>query len=324
MSNKKWISLIIILVIFLAGCTSTQAQTVTTPDEISVRLPWVHKAEFSGYYLADQEGYYSAENLNVKVNPVDFEADSIDQVLSGEDQFGEIPGTTLLKARAEGKPVVAIAMLYRRNPDILISLAENEITTADDMIGKRVGVAPGEEFVYRYLLSLADVDPAQITQLERTDFTIRPLIEGEYDVMVGYATDQIVTAKLQNLDLNVISIDDYGPPVPGHVIFTTEEMVENNPELVQRFLRATLKGFAKMIESPEKGVQATLRVDETLNVDYQAGVIDQVRPYITPDEKAIGYMDLDVWQRGIEAMASQDLLPASLDPQAAYTTQFLE
>src|SRR5688572_2668974 len=84
MINQKRIRLgvmssIVILALALVGC-GTQAQAVTTPDEVSIRLPWIHKADFSGYYVAQQEGFYEQENLKVKVNPLDFEVSVIDKV----------------------------------------------------------------------------------------------------------------------------------------------------------------------------------------------------------------------------------------------------
>jgi NitT/TauT family transport system substrate-binding protein len=329
MNNKKQIqlsvmSIIIILALALVGC-GTQVQAVTTPDEVSVRLAWTHKADFSGYYVADQKEYYEAENLEVKINPIDFEVTTIDKVVSGEDQFGEVPGITLLLARAEGKPVVAVAMLQRRNPDIFVSLAESNITKAEDLIGKRIGVIADQEFMYHFLLSVANIDPSRVTRIERTDFTMRPLLEGEYDVMSGYITNQPVSDKLQDdLDLNIISTDDYGVSIPGHVIFTTEDMIQNNPDLVRRFVHATLKGFKTVVDTPEEGLKATLKFDETLEPKFQAGVLEVLIPYLAPDDKPIGYMDQQVWQNAKDAMAEQGLIPTSLDPKTAYTTQFLE
>lgn len=311
------------LPLIFISCTATQAPQAVTPNEVSIRLPWIHKADFSGYYVAQQQGYYETENLKVTVNPVDLDIDAIDLVVSGEDQFGEIPGTALLEARAAGEPVVAVAMIYRRNFDIFISLAESNITTAEDMVGKKVGVTVGQEFPFQFLLNVADIAPSEIEKIENTDFTMRPLVQGDYDVMSGYVTDQPVTAKLQGYDINIISTDDYGVYIPGHVIFTTEEMVKNNPDVVRRFVQSTLKGFDEVMNDPGKGVEATLNVDETLDPDFEAGVLEIMRPFVLPDDNPIGYMNQEIWQQGIDVMAEQEIIPATLDAERVFTTEFL-
>ena len=89
MNKKKPISLLVILIavsLFMAACNGGAP---AKPTAISVRLKWLHQVQFAGMYVAQHEGYYADENLEVTLDPVDFEQQiSVDKVISGENDFG--------------------------------------------------------------------------------------------------------------------------------------------------------------------------------------------------------------------------------------------
>jgi ABC-type nitrate/sulfonate/bicarbonate transport system substrate-binding protein len=203
-------------------------------------------------------------------------------------------------------------------------LTEQNIKTAEDMIGKRVGVFPTQELSYRLLLALAGIEPTAIDYIPITEFSIRPLMEGEVDVLSGYATNEPLQAQELGYEVNIVSTNDYGVSLPAQVIFTTEDMVKNKADLVQRFVRASLKGYETVIEDPEQGLLATLKVDETLDANHQENIIQAVIPLVAPDQQPVGFMNQKVWQQTVDVLIEQDILQTSVDPQTVYTTQFLE
>lgn len=317
------VSSTLILALFIIACNSQPPQAAE-PDQVSLRLDWVHQADYAGYYVAQQEGYYKQENLDVNISPTDFEMSPIERVLLGENDFGVTSGSDLLKARAEDKPVVALAILYRRDPHLFFSFVEQGVKTAEDLVGKRVGVFPTQELSYHLLLSLADIELSQVDYVPITEFTIRPLIQEDVDILSGYATNEPLQAQEHGYEVNIISTSDYGVSLPAQVIFTTEDMIKNNPDLVHRFIRASLKGYKVVVEDPEKGLLATLKVDETLNAEHQQNIVKAMISLVAPDQNPVGYMDAGVWQQTIDVLIEQEVLKTSLDPQTVFTTQFLE
>ena len=103
-----------------------------TPPElipVTVQLNWLHYATFAGLYAADQNGDYASEGLRGEFVPGGPNVDFISPVVTGQAQFGAAGAENLIQARAAGKPVRAIAVILRRSPFALVSLADSGITT---------------------------------------------------------------------------------------------------------------------------------------------------------------------------------------------------
>jgi ABC-type nitrate/sulfonate/bicarbonate transport system substrate-binding protein len=112
-----------------------------------VQLSWTHEYWGAGFYLAEQDGHFAEQNLDVNLIPGGFGPNGyiepIDEVLNGNGDFGLGSVSSLLKAREEGKPVVAVATLLQRSPFALISLSDQGIEQPQDLVGKTVTVADG-------------------------------------------------------------------------------------------------------------------------------------------------------------------------------------
>ena len=132
-----------LLGLLLSGCSGTAAPAVSAlaPAQARVQLSWLHTIEWAGFYAAEEHGYYKDQALTVDllVGGEDAQGNYIDPiqvVLDGRADFGVVGGGHLIKARANGAPLVAIASSYHRHPLALTSLAEKQIDTAQDLIDK--------------------------------------------------------------------------------------------------------------------------------------------------------------------------------------------
>src|SRR5262249_53498964 len=147
--------------------------------------------------------------------------------------FGILDGTTLLSARADGKPVVAIAAIYLRHPLALISLADKNITKPADLVGPKLQISGVSTVIFQALLRSEKLDPAKMNILERTDFTSTPLLDGSADVIDGWVTNEAVDLTQSGHKINMVLVSDYGIDVYPDIIFTTEDRINKNPDLVQ-------------------------------------------------------------------------------------------
>src|SRR5712691_8740899 len=91
--------------------------TVLAPaaEAVTVRLKWLHQAQFAGFYVAKDKGYYAAAGLDVSIQPGGSDFPAIQMVAGGSEQFGVTGADQILIARSKGVPVVAIAVIYREN-----------------------------------------------------------------------------------------------------------------------------------------------------------------------------------------------------------------
>src|SRR5271155_1427713 len=221
-------------------------------EAVTVRLKWFNQAQFAGFYVAQQNGYYKSEGLNVNIQPGGPDFPAVQMVTGGNEQFGVTGADQILIARGKGVPVVALAVIFRRNPFVLFSLAKSGIKTPTDYVGKNIGVKIGgnEELIYRAVLAKAGVDKTKLNEIP-VKFDITPLLAGAVDVWPGYLINEVLAAKEKGFDVNVVSPPDYGIDLYADTLFTTEKMLKEKPDIVRKFVTATLKGWTSAIAAPE-------------------------------------------------------------------------
>jgi len=310
----------------MMGCGTQPADSqVTLPaSNVSLQLEWVHQAEFAGYYVANQEGLYSANGLEVKMISGGPTVNPIDKVALKEVDFAIISNPIdLLKARQAGQHVVAVAALFQRDANVWISLAEKNITTPQALKGQRVGLKTTAMTSFELLLATANMTLAEVQMVQLADPTIRPLVAGEVDVLLGLVIDEPLLARRQGYNINVLTLADQGVILPNDLLIVHEDLLRDKPDLVKRFVQASLKGWEMTINQPKLGLTATLRVDETLNVTQQTEMLAEVIKLIQPDSNAIGFMNDDMWTKIIQLALAQKLVTQPIEPHQAYTTQFL-
>src|SRR6476646_2546545 len=103
----------------------------------TLRLKWWHQFQFAGYYAAQIKGFYAAEGLNVKIITGDAVHSGVDEVLAGRADFC-ISGSDLLVEYSKGKPIVALGAVFQHSPYVVLSIAEKNIKTPFDLIGKTI------------------------------------------------------------------------------------------------------------------------------------------------------------------------------------------
>lgn len=325
--SKKWSKIAWMLVALIAGmllvnCSSTSSKE---PDEITLQLKWLHQTQFAGVYVADQEGYYADENLIVKVNPIDLDRQvTLDYVLSGEADFAIGAAEEMIIARSEGKAVKAVAVIFRLNPLVYVARKESGINKPADLVGKSVSLGPGQAtYLYEMILEQAGVDRSQINEVGFIDFDIYKCWEVA-DVCSHYATNAVAQANYDGIETSVIWPSDYGIPFYADVIFTTEDYIKENHDVVARFIRATLRGWQKAIEDPELATAATLVVAPDLDEGFQRAAMQASIPLIDTGQDTIGFMRPEIWQQMHELLLDQNLIPGPVNLDEVYTNEFVE
>ncbi len=321
---------IMIITLLTVSC-SPNSQTVSTAapsDKVSIQLSWLHTIEFAGFYMAQDKGYNKEQNLEVELRSGGYDdqgnyIDPLNEVVSGKADFGIMDGTTLLSARAEGKPVVAVAAIYLRHPLALISLADKNITKPADLVGPKLQISGVSKVIFQALLRSEKLDPTTLNISERTDFTSAPLLDGSADVIDGWITNEAVELTENGQKINMILVSDYGIDVYPDVIFTTEDRIKQNPALVQRVVNAVLQGTQAAIDDPEGSAKLAVSYDSSLDVKKETTAMQQSLPLLSPAGSKIGMMASNVWEYTLQVLLDEGLLKESLDVSGAYTLDFL-
>jgi NitT/TauT family transport system substrate-binding protein len=314
---------ILLLFPLLGLLACTQAAPQAAPIPITVQLSWFHQAEFAGFYAAAQNGYYAEEGLQVSFLEGGPEVDFISPVAAGKAQFGVAQPANLILARANGEPVRSIAVIYRRSPIVFVSHADLGITRPQEFAGKKIRSAITLDQTLRAVMARVGVQPDQYEVIHLPG-DVALFASGEIPVWAGFINVFVVDVKRAGYEVNIIYPDDYGIHFYGDVLITTDQLIANDPGLVERFTRATLKGWTYAVENPEE-IGAIVRNYKT-DADEEVETAKMIAslPLVNTGEDFIGWIKPNVWESMEMILREQGVLAKELDVAQVYTLQFLQ
>jgi ABC-type nitrate/sulfonate/bicarbonate transport system substrate-binding protein len=192
--------------------------------------------------LAIQEAQKFGVNLRVSAGGETI--DPLKMVLARQDDIGVASGDILMKAVADGAPLVAIGVVNDTSPTCFVAKQASGITRLQDFANKRVGVLKGTntERIYRLMLRRNNIDPKTITEVD-APFDLNTFILGQYDVRPAFAYDEPVTLAASKIAINMIRPLDYGVKSIGTVYFTRRELLEQREADLVGTLAALITGW---------------------------------------------------------------------------------
>ena len=153
---------------------------------------------------------------------------------------------------------------------------------------------------------------------------MRLVYKGEVDSTAIYSTGGLIRLRQAGYEVNLIWPSDYGVHLYADTLITTDQLIAENPDLVTRFLRATLRGWREAIEDPEAAVAITLRYAKEADAELQAQMMEASLPLIHTGEDQIGWMREEVWQGMHDILLEQGILAGPVDVDKVYTMEFLQ
>ena len=318
--GQTWL-LWLILLAGTGACAPAASTAALTP--VTVQLSWLHQAQFAGLYAAAQQGYYQDEGLEVSFVEGGPEVDFIEPVAAGRAQFGMAQPADLILARAAGKPVKSVAVIFRRSPIVFFSLADSDITRPRDFIGRKIRSAVTIDQTLAAMMSKQGIPPDQY-EVVYLPSDVKQFASGEVPVWGGFINAFVLEVQKAGHKINIISPDDYGIHFYGDVLITNDKLIAENPDLVQRFVRASLKGWTYALENPEVIGRFVQAYNPAADADLESEKMTASIPLVNTGEDHIGWMKLETWSTMAETLRAQDALKGSLKVEDVYTMQFLE
>lgn len=336
MLRKITAAVLLLIIILVAGCSSggssaNQSDQPGVPDSqelqpVTVMLDWVPNTNHTGLYVARDKGWYAAEGLAVDiVEPT--QGGTTQLVATGKAQFGVSYQEDVTLARASDVPVVSIAAVIQHNTSGFASPRDKGITSPRLMENKRYGGwgSPSEEAVLRAVVENdgGDFNKVQILNIGTADFFTA--VERDVDFAWIYYGWTGIEAKQRGLDLNFLELREFEPALDYYtpVLIAGEQIIKDNPGLVEKFMRATAKGYQFAIDQPGEAARILLKnvpeLDEQLVMESQK----YLSPRYRDDAARWGEQNPRVWERYADWMYQNKLLPERIDTKRAFTNEFL-
>jgi signal transduction histidine kinase len=216
---------------------------------VTLQLKWKHQFQFAGYYAAIEKGFYQEQNIHVNLLEAIEGQNPSHAVFDGHAEFG-VSTSDILLIRAENNSAVVLATIFQHSPQILLASKESGIEHIHDLIGKRIAMEPNAADIIAYL------NDENVTLdkciIDHHSFHANGLINGDIDAISAYLTDEPFVLNEANLNYTIISPLMGGIDFYGDVLFTTEELIKNNPILVDKFRQASLKGWKYAMENQQE------------------------------------------------------------------------
>jgi NitT/TauT family transport system substrate-binding protein len=261
--RDRWaaFALLIVFALVAAACGSDaggrdDGAQQGAPAKVRMQLSWIPDAQFAGYLMAKEKGFYTEENLDVELLPGGPNVNVVQQVVTGAAEMTVNKVSQLYAARDKRLPVVSIAQFDQRSSFPLVARKKDGIDGPADLKGKKVGIwYDGDEYEFFALMKKFGIDPEKDITLFEQGFTMDPWLKGDYPVAMVTTFNELNVIRLAGLDdddLTIINPSDYGISVPHGALLTNQQWLTNNKDAAVRFVRATIKGWDYAFEHADE------------------------------------------------------------------------
>ena len=321
----KRIVALLLACLLLAGCSAAPEKSgkEEKPETVDVVLDWYPNAVHAFLYEAIDKGYFADEGLQVNILFPSNSTDPLTMTAAGKADIGFYYQEDTIIAKAnEGVPVKVLGAVAQEPVSIMASLAEKNIRTPEDLIGKTIGYS-GTRFSEVAVNQLLQSVGATLDDVEMIDVgfdLMSSMTTGNVDATEGcFINHEIPALEEEGFPVNYMKLTDYG--VPNYyalMLVTGEGQLEKNRDKYTRFLRACEKGFDDMQADPEGALQLMMNNQNTENFPLTESVekksFDVLLPIMEKEGAPFLSQDAAVWQENIDWLYETGMIESTFDP----------
>lgn len=314
-------------IVTLSGCGS-QTSTEET-KEVTLVLDYVPNTNHTGIYVAQNKGYFEEEGLKVNIIEPGDNNTSAALVAAGKGQFGISyqEDVTYALTAEEPMPIKAIATIIQHNTSGFVTLKNSGITSPKDFEGKTYAgwQSLSEEAVIKAVMNNAGANFDKLTMVGADGSGLSQLNSG-IDILWEFKGWAIIKAEMEGMEFNYMPLNtlderlDYYTPV----VITNNDMIENDPETVQKFMNAVKKGYEFAIDNPDEAAE----ILHEYIPDYDLDFLKESQAYLSAeyakDADSWGVMKDSVWDGYTDFMYENGLISKKITAGEQYTNEFLK
>jgi NitT/TauT family transport system substrate-binding protein len=313
----------------LQGCHKSSAEPVgsTALTKVTLQADWYPQPEHGGFYTALARGYYRDEGLDVSIQPGGPYTTVAQQVAAGAAQFGMGASDTILEAVGDGQPLVAVAATMQHDPQGIMVRKDSPIRSFADLNGHTVAVKPGSTW-FEYLVKRYDLN--RVREIPAT-YSVANFVADPQYIQQAFRTSEPFFAQRAGIETRLLLVSDSGYS-PYRVMFTTQDFFKQHPEVVAKFIRASLRGWRDYLNDPTAAHAVIAKLNPALNPDWMQFSWQALRDghFVTGDNAGenagtaqLGQMTDERWATMYQQLFDLKIIAKPFDPRTAYTLQFV-
>ena len=312
-----------------AGIAALVALPAAAQDKMQLQLNWFHLADHSPIYLALKKGYYKEEGIDLTVLRGSGSADSAKKIDLGQSDVGISDAPTVLTAISKGANLKMVAVVYDKAGNNVFFRKSANIKSPKDLVGKKIAVPPADSHrvLWPAFAAMHGIDPNSVTLVNvkpegKQAIVAANEVDGSFDLYTSYAIWEKVLGKG---DVGHLLWADFGLPIYGHTYFVNNETIKKNPKLIERFLRATHKGWRDAKADPKASIDAMVEQVPGLDGATLLATMPQILDLCVTERSAkhgMGWIEPELMQKTMDITFANAKPDKPIAVNDVFTNQF--
>ncbi len=286
-----------------------------------------------GFFVAKEQGWYREAGMEVEILKGEGSADALRRMGTGVVDFAFADLGSLVVGRSRGLKVKALGIVLDKDPSVMISLKSSGIKTPKDLEGKSVGALTASALrdTWPPLAALNNVDPKKVNWVDMPSSAyVASLMSKKVHAIATYVTtlpSYEAQAKRIGEEVSVLYYAEFGVDTYGVGLLTSEQMIKDKPEMVRRFVQASMRGYAWSFENPDEAIRLFLKANPEMSPERARSEVRITADLmLTPfaAREGIGHYDeMKVIQTRDLTLKPRNVDPAAMPARDIYTNEFL-
>ena len=237
--------------------------------KVTIQLSWFDQFQFAGYYMAKEQGFYKDAGLDVQILPFSLGMNIPKMVNDGDVDFA-IGRENLILEKAKYPKIIALAAIFQATPLVLLTTKDSGIDSFNKFENKKLMRTKddGSEVSLKAMLSASKIDLKSITQVEHSH-NIYDLIEKRVDIISAYTSKAPYILQKEGIEYNIFYPTNYGFDMYSDFLITNIDKYNNDYNIVEKFKKASLKGWEYAYNNIEKSVDIIFEKYNTQNLSKE-------------------------------------------------------
>ncbi len=272
---------------------------------VNMQIGWLTGGNQIGEVAAKRLGYYEQEGIDFSIQPGGPNIDGVALIASGRYESGQVSSSpSIMLAVSQDLPIKCFATGLQQHPYTFFSLKKNPVRKAQDMVGKKIGMQPTAMVLLRALLAKNKIAEKDVNIIP-IGGDMGPLMTGQVDVVTGWQTNT-TAMKVLGPDRVDLRLWDTGVRLYALPYYATTQTIQNRSDVLQRFLRATTRGWAYALKNREAATDLLIKEYPNLNRADERAALDALMDYAfnaATQANGWGAMERSNWQEQISLYA---------------------